>query len=56
MSQDVRETRQNGMDDSTGRMTHYLPKYVSQNVVVHRKNDTLSAKVCVTECGGTPKE
>jgi hypothetical protein len=32
MSQDVRETRQNGMDDSTGRMTHYLPKYVSQNV------------------------
>ena len=25
-------------------------------ISVHRKNDTLSAKVCVTECGGTQKE
>ena len=34
----------------TERMTHYLPKYVSQNVVVHRKSDTFPAQVCVTEC------
>ena len=28
-------------------MTHTLPKYVSQNVVVHRKSDTFPAQVFV---------
>ena len=37
-------------------MTHSLPKYVSLIVVAHSRNDTYFAKVCVTECGGTPSE